>query len=252
MLVQRGYRRPVRGPTYPDGHAIRLVDTAYARQGVRWYPGVAMQGEGIFIDLPDDNPTLSKRAELWVDREKDETAISESTMLNPLFVWWHTLAHRIIYGLSIDSGYSSAAIRERIYFRKKSAGKSSGGILLYTSQQGSDGSLGGLMALCTMKDFNRVLGAQKEILVHVLTTRYARNTSKGIMVLPVTRVSLFRKHPVSFTIPILTGSCFPRVFPRGELNEQLLFIRNSGNCSNRNRLDGRWRRFSSVSDRRTF
>jgi hypothetical protein len=159
VLVQRGYRRPVRGPTYPDGHPIRLVDTAYTRQGVRWYPGVAMQGEGIFIDLPDDNPTLSKRAGLWEDREKEETAISESAMLNPLFVWWHTLAHRIIYGLSIDSGYSSAAIRERIYFRKKSAGNSSGGILLYTSQQGSDGSLGGLMALCTMKDFSRVLRA---------------------------------------------------------------------------------------------
>jgi hypothetical protein len=116
-----------------------------------------MQGEGIFIDLPESDPPLSKRAELWLAREKQET-IPESTLLNPVFVWWHTLAHRIIYGLSIDSGYSSAAIRERIYFRKKN-GKSSGGILLYTSQQGSDGSLGGLIALCTREAFSGVVRA---------------------------------------------------------------------------------------------
>lgn len=159
VLVQRGYRRPVRGPTYADGRSIRVIDTAYIRQGVRWYPGVAMQGEGIFIDLPDCPPSFSKRAKLWLDREKEETATPESALLNPLFVWWHTLAHRIIYGLSIDSGYASAAIRERIYFRKREDGRSSGGILLYTSQQGSDGSLGGLIALCTKDDFSRVMGA---------------------------------------------------------------------------------------------
>ena len=70
----------------------------------------------------------------------------------------NTFAHRLLYGLSIDSGYSSAAIRERIYF-KKIDGRVTGGILLYTSQQGSDGSLGGLIALCTKDDFSRVLRA---------------------------------------------------------------------------------------------
>ena len=156
VMAQRGYRRPVRGSTYPDGRMIHLVDTAYTRQGVRWYPGVAMQGEGIFIDLPQSEPPLTDRAKLWIAREKEEQAKPESTFLNPVFVWWHTLAHRLLYGLSIDSGYSSAAIRERIYFTKKDKSVK-GGILLYTSQQGSDGSLGGLIALCTKEDFNRVL-----------------------------------------------------------------------------------------------
>ena len=28
--------------------------------------------------------------------------------LHPVFVWWHTLSHRLITALSVDSGYSSA------------------------------------------------------------------------------------------------------------------------------------------------
>jgi len=161
VMAQRGYRRPVRGATYSDGRVIHLVDTSYVRQGIKWYPGVAMQGEGIFIDLPDSDLFLTERANLWRTREKEKIDNPESDLLNPVFVWWHTFAHRLLYGLSIDSGYSLAAIRERIYF-KKIDGRTTGGILLYTSQQGSDGSLGGLIALCT-----------KERLVHAPTTHYA-------------------------------------------------------------------------------
>jgi hypothetical protein len=117
-----------------------------------------MQGEGIFIDLPDREPFLTERAKLWRSRETEERDSPESDLLNPVFVWWHTFAHRLLYGLSIDSGYSSAAIRERIYFKKKD-GRVSGGILLYTSQQGGDGSLGGLIALCTKEDFGRIFRA---------------------------------------------------------------------------------------------
>ncbi len=161
VMVQRGYRRPVRGPTYPDGRPIRLVETFYMKDGIRWYPGVALQGEGIFIDLPNGNPIFNEqRASLWFDRERGAHGTPEAYMYNPLFVWWHTLAHRLIYGLSIDSGYSSAAIRERVYFRERTRTReSSGGVLLYTSQQGSDGSLGGLIALCGQSEFSRVMAA---------------------------------------------------------------------------------------------
>ena len=163
VMAQRGYRRPVRGATYSDGRVIHLVDTSYVRQGIKWYPGVAMQGEGIFIDLPDSDLFLTERANLWRTREKEKIDNPESDLLNPVFVWWHTFAHRLLYGLSIDSGYSLAAIRERIYF-KKIDGRTTGGILLYTSQQGSDGSLGGLIALCTKEDFGRVIRAAERTL----------------------------------------------------------------------------------------
>jgi len=74
--------------------------------------------------------------------------------LHPVFVWWHTLAHRLINALSVDSGYSSAAIRERIYL-KHTERRSTGGILLYTAQSGGDGTLGGLIA--TVPHFERGL-----------------------------------------------------------------------------------------------
>ncbi len=65
--------------------------------------------------------------------------------LHPVFVWWHTLAHRLINALSVDSGYSSAAVRERVYvYLNTTDGSFDGGILLYTVQPGGDGTLGGL------------------------------------------------------------------------------------------------------------
>jgi hypothetical protein len=60
--------------------------------------------------------------------------------------------------LAVDSGYSSAAIRERVYVRTNSdTGTASGGVLLYTAQPGGDGTLGGLIAL--VPQFERVLDA---------------------------------------------------------------------------------------------
>jgi hypothetical protein len=161
VLVQRGYRRPVRGPTYPDGRPVPPVKRFYKRDGEHWYPGVRMQGEGIFIDLPDNSPDLEEqRSEIWLNRYRKENAMPEAYLFHPLFVWWHTLSHRLIRGLSIDSGYSSAAIRERVYFKEGTKSRMpSGGILLYTCQHGSDGTLGGLIALCTHSDFSRVMNA---------------------------------------------------------------------------------------------
>jgi hypothetical protein len=57
--------------------------------------------------------------------------------------------------LSVDSGYSSTAIRERTYLTFDSNGNSVGGILLYTVQPGGDGTLGGLMSL--VPSFSNIL-----------------------------------------------------------------------------------------------
>jgi hypothetical protein len=87
----------------------------------------------------------------------------DRNQLHPVFVWWHTFAHRIINALSVDSGYSSAAIRERVFIDvNESDGAANGGILLYTAQPGGDGTLGGLIAL--VPEFERVIrGALRNI-----------------------------------------------------------------------------------------
>ena len=137
----------------------------------RWYLGNQSIGEGIFIhfDSSKKNPNIfadkktntrlwndfhekvQKLAEIEMKREisEEEYNIVEQakTKSNPLFVWWHTLAHQIIAELSIDSGFATTALKERIYCIRNEDGSYSTGILIFVSAPGSDGTLGGLTSL---------------------------------------------------------------------------------------------------------
>lgn len=158
VMVQRGYRRL-------DGKEDDLVSSMYAEGQNRWLPGVELHGEGIFIDLAPENDQEQAAAHLELS-SADATAwmgawttdhSSDRDRFHPVHVWWHTFAHRLILALAIDSGYSSAAIRERVYVRTQNNGNATGGVLLYTAQPGGDGTLGGLIAL--VPQFERVLNA---------------------------------------------------------------------------------------------
>ncbi len=166
VMVQTGYRRLE--PLNP------AVDRVYDDGQRRWYPGVELFGEGIFIDLaplvhPDEPPrhfpllgtAQSTWLDAWVDPDQFGQSINnidQRDQLHPVFVWWHTFAHRLITALSVDSGYSSAAVRERVFIEVDSAtGDAGGGVLLYTAQPGGDGTLGGMVAL--IPQFERVLAA---------------------------------------------------------------------------------------------
>jgi len=137
VVVQRGYQRV-------DPQTGDEVSVAFQQAGQNWYPGAELFGEGIFIDLDGRPLSLGgKRVQAWSARNvADQLSRSE-----PAHVWWHSLSHRLLQALSIDSGYSSAAIRERVYIPDDAAGHVSGGLLLYTVQPGGDGTLGGLVAL---------------------------------------------------------------------------------------------------------
>ena len=135
--VQKGYRRLGTESTN------KVVPTFYYDGKRKWFPGIEQIGEGIFIDMGEI--LLGIKSKDW-----DEQFVSNDQSLeySPTFVWWHTLSHRIITALSIDSGYSSAAIRESVYtVQDPKTGSLSGGILLYTVQSGGDGTLGGLISL---------------------------------------------------------------------------------------------------------
>ena len=160
VTVQTGFYRDVPSPT-GDAAPPRLVSSAYRPpgSGEKWYPGVELYGEGLFIRFKDDggwapNPSGAcagrwsaalKVAKSYPDFSFRDAAQSREE-LHPGFVWWHTLAHLLVRSISEDAGYSSSAIRERVYF-KAGSGSFSGGILLYATQPGSDGTLGGLIAL---------------------------------------------------------------------------------------------------------
>ena len=66
------------------------------------------------------------------------------------YILLHTFSHILMRQIILESGYSHASIRERIYSRSpEEEGGPMAGILLYTSAPDSEGTLGGLVNLGT-------------------------------------------------------------------------------------------------------
>ncbi len=146
VRVMRGFRR-----VEPGG---RLIPPNLNVDGPsQWLPAVEVFGEGIFIQL--SNQRLKKwendQAAFLRDRTHDigirlgdESWISDrfETYKDRLarFVMVHTLSHLLMRGLCYESGYSAASVRERLYVFSDRAG-----LLLYTADGDSEGSLGGLV-----------------------------------------------------------------------------------------------------------
>ena len=160
-VVQRGYRRLI-GKAADEA---QLVGAEMHQDGRTWYPGIQLHGEGVFLELcstttgkvaPDPTAGMPE-ATRWSAVPKDEESITREQVdtRHPLFVWWHSFAHRLINALSIDSGYSSSSIRERVFLSQNGLGEYEGGVLLYAVQPGGDGTLGGLTSL--VPAFDRVL-----------------------------------------------------------------------------------------------
>jgi hypothetical protein len=142
VMVQTGYRRL-------DGQP---VDRRAWFDADAWYPGVELFGEGIFVDLVGANdtpapiPVYGASAQTWSASQGAPWA-ADPIQLDPAFVWLHTLSHRLISSLSLSCGYSSAALRERVFVERQPGQAAFGGVLLYTVQPGGDGTLGGLVSL---------------------------------------------------------------------------------------------------------
>jgi hypothetical protein len=66
----------------------------------------------------------------------------------------HTLAHALIRQLTLECGYSTASLRERLYISDGEAGMC--GALIYTSTPDCDGTLGGLERQGLPKRFETV------------------------------------------------------------------------------------------------
>jgi hypothetical protein len=133
---------------------------------VDWIPAVEMRGEGIFIAFDEARlrewearPAVVARTERF--RRALQAHNLASGRLDVEFggarlLLLHSLAHMLIRTISLECGYSAAAIRERIYCYRApdvegassdaaSLAASRAGILLYTGTPGSEGTLGGLV-----------------------------------------------------------------------------------------------------------
>ena len=172
VKVQTGYRREVAvrgGQNATPSRLVKYNNQFQVGGGAyqKWYPGVRYTGEGIFIRLAGSGSHLAlngPRSDMWLEAYNNRDAYQDYLFrdphqddrieLHPVFVWWHTLSHLLVRAMAEDAGYSSASINERVYLELDGE-RAKGGILLYSTQPGSQGSMGGLIALVPY--FDRLL-----------------------------------------------------------------------------------------------
>lgn len=140
----------------PDPDADVQANIVYLNKGKqeKWLPAAEVNGEGIFIEFNKEyldhwanTGTVKLLSQRYADCFKEfceSKGWTITVMRNAVYVLMHTFAHLLIKQMSMSSGYSSSAIRERIYFGDKMSG-----ILLYTGSADKEGSLGGLVELGT-------------------------------------------------------------------------------------------------------
>ncbi|EPX60589.1 hypothetical protein D187_001743 [Cystobacter fuscus DSM 2262] len=119
-----------------------------------WLPAIDVRGEGIFLEFSPErldaweSEGVRKRAarinaawrEEWLARYGEEGG--EPRTITARFLLVHTFAHALMRQLTLDCGYSSASLKERLYVRDGEGAMA--GLLVYTATSDADGTLGGL------------------------------------------------------------------------------------------------------------
>jgi len=120
-----------------------------------WLPAYVVYGEGIFFELNEERlsewesrPTVRARIDAFQARYTGRLplGIDPGQPIPPRFLLLHTLAHIVMNQLTFDAGYSTAAIRERLYV-STAAGAPMGGMLIYTAAGDAEGTMGGLVRM---------------------------------------------------------------------------------------------------------
>ena len=122
-----------------------------------WLPASLVFGEGLFFELDEQllqrwerdfseplarhlQPLANSHGQLVKQRGSQNQAPAAR------FVLLHTLSHLLINRLTFECGYTSAALRERLYVSTKPDAPMAG-LLIYTADGDSDGTLGGLVRM---------------------------------------------------------------------------------------------------------
>ena len=151
-----GFSR-IESPSDYDDPISKKQRVALSRKAPSWVPTCDVRGEGVFIQFSE------KAIQSWIkkvdglDKEFFEAHRRWRTArgLEPndgyptmRYVLLHSLSHALIRQFSLECGYTTASIRERIYSRPPGGDREAmAGILLYTAAPDSEGTLGGLVSL---------------------------------------------------------------------------------------------------------
>jgi len=134
-----------------------------------WLPAYVVHGEGIFLEFDEEkisnwerSPRVTERVQRLVTNYSNarQSRQLRSREITPRFVLLHTIAHMIINQLTFECGYSSAALRERLYISDGDNPMS--GILIYTAAGDAEGTMGGLVRMGKPDYFDSALLAAIE------------------------------------------------------------------------------------------
>lgn len=137
-----------------------------ARHRPEWIPAVEQRGEGVFLQLQEplvarweaaasDHPRIAVLADAYTRWAANRDQPVDPHFPIARYLLLHTLSHLLIRQVSLECGYSSASLQERLYVgdpRQRTAG-----ILLSTAASDSEGTLGGLVALGEARHLGRLL-----------------------------------------------------------------------------------------------
>ena len=118
-----------------------------------WLPGFSVRGEGIFMELAESslkaweaNADVQERTAKLQSRLKALHSVRsiQDRRISARLILIHTLAHVFIRQLAFECGYDSSSLRERLYV-SADAERPMAGLMIYTANGDSEGTLGGLV-----------------------------------------------------------------------------------------------------------
>lgn len=149
VRVVKGFTR-INPPSDPNEAQVAPISNG----ALEWLPAIEVRGEGIFLQLNMESlrawevqPEVLARIESaagswrreWKRRNDDDPLPFVAT---PRMLMLHAFSHALMRQLTLECGYSTASLRERLYVSDDPDGMA--GVLIYTATSDSDGTLGGL------------------------------------------------------------------------------------------------------------
>lgn len=153
VVAQVGFTRfESRGTTLDGELDLDLKPAPLAKDKIKIIPAFENRGEGIFLQfdasrIKDWSMTsaVQERAEdlkAGFALKAEERGQADYDFHGAPFYMLHTLAHLLIQEITLECGYPSSSLKERIYCDAKTEGF---GILIYTGSSDAEGTLGGLV-----------------------------------------------------------------------------------------------------------
>lgn len=152
VIAQVGFTRFEAISPDTDGELeLGVRRASLTRDNPEWLPAIENRGEGIFIQFSKD------AVEKWLAREQvksrgellehgyrmwsEDHSASRRRFTGLPYILLHSFSHLLVTTVSLECGYPSSSIRERIY----SIPDVGYGILLFTASSDAEGTLGGLV-----------------------------------------------------------------------------------------------------------